>query len=82
MMDALALRCIVREIPPDALAGYNTAVVHPPVRHAKREQFLGEMGSTRFDKAVSKCIGPAVVGILTAKRSILPVWKKKTGPES
>ncbi|MDR0324522.1 MAG: Coenzyme F420 hydrogenase/dehydrogenase, beta subunit C-terminal domain [Oscillospiraceae bacterium] len=76
MMDALAKRSIVREVPPDALTDYNAALVTVPAKHKHRDRFYGDMANMRFDKAVARSIGPAVWGILTAERSILPSWAK------
>jgi hypothetical protein len=78
IMDALARRAVVREVPPDALLDYNAAIVTVPTKHKRREAFYADMAAMRFDKAVSRSIGPAVWGILTAKRSILPIWRKIT----
>ncbi|MCL1806313.1 MAG: Coenzyme F420 hydrogenase/dehydrogenase, beta subunit C-terminal domain [Oscillospiraceae bacterium] len=79
VMDSLASRAIVREVPPDVLPDYNTALVTIPNRHKNRERFYADLPKMRFDKAVSRSIGSSVWGILTAKRSIIPVWKKITG---
>jgi coenzyme F420-reducing hydrogenase beta subunit len=78
MMDALVKRAIVREIPPDALSDYNAAVIDVPARHRNYERFAADCPKMRFDKAVARSIGPAVWGILTARRSILPLWRKLT----
>jgi coenzyme F420-reducing hydrogenase beta subunit len=79
MMDVLVRRAIVTEVPPDALAEYNPALVHVPERHKNHDMFFADMQNMRFDKAVSRSIGPALWGILTAQRSILPLWRKLTG---
>ncbi|MCL2002539.1 MAG: Coenzyme F420 hydrogenase/dehydrogenase, beta subunit C-terminal domain [Oscillospiraceae bacterium] len=78
MMDALAKRAIVREVPPDALAEYNPAIASVPVKHKNHGRFSADVQNLRFDKAVARSIGPAIWGILTAERSILPLWLKLT----
>jgi hypothetical protein len=78
MMESLAKRAIVREVPPDALADYNPALVEAPKQHRNRDRFFADMDNMRFDKAVSRSIGPPLWGILTAERSILPLWRKLT----
>ena len=78
MMEALVRRAIVREIPPDALRDYNAALVTIPQRHKNRDRFYADMERMPFNKAAARSAGPAVWGILTAKRSILPLWRMIT----
>ncbi|MDR0293572.1 MAG: Coenzyme F420 hydrogenase/dehydrogenase, beta subunit C-terminal domain [Oscillospiraceae bacterium] len=78
MMEALVRRAIVREVPPDALPSYNAALVSIPGKHKNRDRFYEDVGKMPFDKAVARSIGPAGWSILTAKRSILPVWRNIT----
>jgi hypothetical protein len=77
-MDSLSKRAVVREVPPDALAEYNAAIERVPERHVNHDRFAEDILNYRFDKAVSRSIGPVIWGILTAKRSILPIWEKLT----
>jgi coenzyme F420-reducing hydrogenase beta subunit len=71
MMESIANRSIVREIPPDALSDYNPAIITVPEKHKNRERFYRDLSAMRFDKAVVKSIGPAVL-------DILPLWGKKS----
>jgi hypothetical protein len=68
MMDALVKRAIVCEVPPDALSDYNPALVEVPERHKNHDRFFADMQAMRFDKAVSRSVGPAFWGVLSAAR--------------
>lgn len=76
MMDSLVQRAIVCEVPPDTLPEYNASLVTPPTQHKNRDKFYADLPKMRFDKAVSRSIGPAIWGILTEKRNIIPIWIK------
>jgi coenzyme F420-reducing hydrogenase beta subunit len=76
MMESLAHRSIVREIPPDALSDYNSAVTTVPEKHKNRDGFYGDIKIMRFDKAVANSIGSKFQGISAVKESILSVWEK------